>query len=118
MEEQRKETGFLTREELDAAVARFEKETKERPALDFFLSAFLLAPLVFFLYSLAAGRETTPWLTAQAFLFLIPLGAVWARHFLLRSLRRDFRLLVEQNRKLLAEIESLRVSTGKQPEDR
>lgn len=110
MEENRNESGILTREELDSAVERFEKETKERPWLDVLLSLFLLAPLGNVLFNLLAGRETTPWLAAQGLLFLVPLGAVWARHFLLRSLRRDFRLLVEQNRKLLEKIESLRES--------
>ena len=62
----------------EETLRRFEKMTKERPLFNGLLTFFLLLPLVNLLVRLIAGLPIDTWHYAEAFLFLLPIGAIWA----------------------------------------
>jgi len=95
----------LNKEELEKAVHRFEKMTKDRPLFNGLLTFFLVLPLINLIVRLIADLPTDPWHYAEAFLFLLPIGAIWAGFFISRSLRKDFQILIEQNLALLERLE-------------
>ena len=88
----------------EQTLRRFEKMTQERPLFNGLLTFFLLLPLVNLLVRLIAGLPIDTWHYAEAFLFLLPIGAIWAGFFISRSLRRDFQALIEQNKALLEKL--------------
>jgi len=98
----------------EETLRRFEKMTKERPLFNGLLTFFLLLPLVNLLVRLIAGLPIDTWHYAEAFLFLLPIGAIWAGFFISRSLRRDFQALVEQNKALLEKLETQNLTENKE----
>jgi hypothetical protein len=98
----------------EQTLRRFEKMTEERPLFNGLLTFFLLLPLMNLLVRLIAGLPIDTWHYAEAFLFLLPIGAVWAGFFISRGLRRDFEALIRQNKALLEKLAEKDKSENKQ----
>jgi len=93
-----------TKEDLEKAVERFEKITKERPLLNAALTVLFLLPILNLLTRLILALPIDPWQYAEAFVMVLPIVALWAGFILARCLRTDFLCLAKQNAALMAEI--------------
>lgn len=93
-----------TPEDLEKAIQRFERITKERPLLNIALTLLFLLPIINLLARLVLELPVDAWQYAEAFLMILPIGVVWVSFVLTHFIRIDFLALAKKNAELMAQV--------------
>jgi hypothetical protein len=93
-----------TPEELEKAIQRFDRITKERPFLNIALTLLFLLPIINLLTRMILDLPVDAWQYAEAFIMVLPIGVIWTGFVLTHYIRIDFLALAKKNAELMAQV--------------